>query len=712
MLIRTGALKTPRSRSAPVVPAMPASSVGARGSVLFDGVSGYYSYTKTNSWNFADGNWHVAVLTRTDITRSDFNHYYVSAGGQGSPNNVQLALINNKWTAIVQGSSGSQVTLTQPGTQARDYLWSVVVLQRNGTTLEILQCPLGGTPVSLGSTTWATPTAITPTSAQPITVGTRSSSPSLRYCWNPLSWMIKGQGALSVAQIQALAAGQDPSTLGVTLDVYTRFDQAVATLVDSSGNGNTATRNGTVYPRGGAPFSGLPLTISNDNIQGRVYQRSVGFTHKQITFSGNYADSPTGIEARIVSGSGAGTEILPWTPCSIPAAGQWQVTFTVPQGKNYVLEVRHSDTPSRFQRSLHHFGVGIILLYTGQSNAANQFVSGQTAFVAPPSFMFDGAIYNPDFSGYQDLRFQGFLNGAGVLQVINNLATALNIPIGVVNGATSGSPLTVGTINWLNYTNLSSPYQKFKTGLQAVGGDCEGILWFQGEADADNNVSRTVYEAALPTVVTQMRSEVGRSSSDLPFFCWVLGRRLSTEQGTWAAIRGAHSNLIDSMPNTYPIGGAFDLPMTDTLHYNAVGYARLGNRASQALLNRVLPASYPTAMRGGRIASASFSGSVVTVTVNLITGTALQGATGNTGITGFLVKNGSGVAQTITSAAIVGANTVELTLASPPATGWTVEYLATSVLDVTNLLYTNAAVIGISDTQTLPVLPTFTAITL
>jgi hypothetical protein len=41
-----------------------------------------------------------------------------------------------------------------------------------------------------------------------------------------------------------------------------------------------------------------------------------------------------------------------------------------------------------------------------------------------------------------------------------------------------------------------------------------------------------------------------------------------------------------------------------------------------------------------------------------------------------------------------------------------VEYLATSVLDVTNLLYTNAAVIGISDTQTLPVLPTFAVITL
>jgi hypothetical protein len=628
MLIRTGALKTPHSRSAPVVPAMPASSVDARGSVLFDGVSGYYSYAKTGSWNFPDGNWHVAVLTRTDITRSDFNHYYVSAGGQGSPNNVQLALINNKWTAIVQGSSGSQVTLTQTTTQARDYLWSVLVLQRNGTTLEILQCPLGGTPVSLASTIWASPIAITPTSAQPITVGTRSSFPAQRYCWNPLCWMIKGQDALSLAQIQALAAGQDPSSIGVTLDVYTRFDQAAATLVDSSGNSNTATRNGTVYPRGGAPFSGLPITISNDNIQGRVYQRSAGGSSKQITFSGNYADSPAGIEARIVSGSGAGTEILPWTPCSIPAAGLWQVILTVPQGKNYVLEVRHSDTPSRFQRSLHHFGVGMILVYTGQSNAANQFVSGQTAFVAPTSFMFDGAIYNPDSGGYQDLRFQGFLNGAGVLQVINTLAAALNIPVGVVNGATSGSPLTVGTINWLNYTNPSSPYQKFKTGLQAVGGDCEGILWFQGEADADNNVSRATYETALPTVVTQIRSEVGRNSSDLPFFCWILGRRLSGEQGTWAAIRGAHSNLIDSMPHTYPIGGAFDLPMTDALHYNAAGYARLGNRTSQALLNRLLPASFATGMRGGRITGATFSGNVITVTVDPVTGTALQGATG------------------------------------------------------------------------------------
>jgi hypothetical protein len=248
--------------------------------------------------------------------------------------------------------------------------------------------------------------------------------------------------------------------------------------------------------------------------------------------------------------------------------------------------------------------------------------------------------------------------------------------------------------------------------LQAVGGDCEGILWFQGEADADNNVSRATYEAALPTVVTQIRSEVGRSSSDLPFFCWILGRRLSTEQGTWAAIRGAHSNLIDSMPHTYPIGGAFDLPMTDALHYNAAGYARLGNRASQALLNRLLPASFATGMRGGRITGATFSSNVITVTVDPVTGTALQGATGATGITGFVVRNGSGTVQTLSSIVIASATTVALTLASPPAAGWTVEYLPTAVLDVSNLLYTNAPVTGINDPQTVPVLPTLATVVL
>lgn len=709
MLLRPGTLTAGRAvRARP--PAMPGSSLPARGAVLFDGVTGHYSYAKTGSWNFPDGNWHVAILTRTDVIRSDFNHYYVSAGGQGSPHNVQLALINNKWTGIVQGSSGSQVTLTQATTQARDYLWSVLVLQRNGTTLEVLQCPLGGTAVTLASTTWATPTGITPTNAQPITVGTRSSFPTQRYCWNPLSWMFKGPGALTAAQIQSLAAGQDPVALGLMSDVFTRFDSAAATLPDSSGNSNTATRNGAVYSRGGPPFSGLPLTIGNDTVQGRVYQRAVGGTARNLTFSGTYLDSPAGIEARVVTGSGA--EIVPWTPCSCPAAGQWQVTLTVPQGKHYVLEVRHTDDPACMQRSAHHFGVGIVLLYGGQSNAANQFVSGQTALLVSTAFMFEGALYHPDSGGYQDLRLQGYLTGAGVLQVISTLAAALGIPVAVVNGATSGSSLTVGSVNWLNFNDPASPYQKFKTSLAAVGGDCEAILWFQGEADADNGVARLTYETALPTVVTQMRAEVGRSPGDLPFFSWVLGRRLSGEQGSWAAIRGAQISLVDTIPQAFAIGGAFDLPMTDALHYNAAGYARLGYRAAQGLLNRLQPANNPTGMRGGRITGATFSGNVITVTVDPVTGTALQGGTGATGITGFVVRNGSGSVQTLSSAVIASATTVALTLVSPPAAGWTVEYLPTAVLDVSNLLYTNAPVTGISDPQTVPVLPTLAPVVL
>jgi hypothetical protein len=156
--------------------------------------------------------------------------------------------------------------------------------------------------------------------------------------------------------------------------------------------------------------------------------------------------------------------------------------------------------------------------------------------------------------------------------------------------------------------------------------------------------------------------------------------------------------------NIFFLGTPIDLTLNDQLHYIDAAYETLGRRFARAVLNKLLPGSFATGVKGAEPASVAVNGTDLDVTFTLTDGTALQGLTGATGLTGFVVKNGSGVVQTISATAIPSANVVRLTPASAPAAGWTVEYLPNAIVDTTNNLFTNATVDG--DSRGVPVLPT------
>jgi hypothetical protein len=148
----------------------------------------------------------------------------------------------------------------------------------------------------------------------------------------------------------------------------------------------------------------------------------------------------------------------------------------------------------------------------------------------------------------------------------------------------------------------------------------------------------------------------------------------------------------------------------DAYHPDTAGFIRIAKRQAQAVLNVLLPSTYTTGMKGASPVSATFSGSDITITFTLHHGTTLQGLTGATSLTGFVVKNASGVIQTITATAIPTPTTVVLTMATLPATGWTVDYIPNQYVDPANLLYTNASVIG--DTVGVPARPWTGAMTM
>ena len=138
----------------------------------------------------------------------------------------------------------------------------------------------------------------------------------------------------------------------------------------------------------------------------------------------------------------------------------------------------------------------------------------------------------------------------------------------------------------------------------------------------------------------------------------------------------------------------------------------MGKRIAQGMVNYYDPATWPTGVQGPVMSSASFSGNDITVTFSLSGASTLRGKTGASGLNGFVVKNGSGVAQTISSTAIPSAGTVTLTMASAPASGWTVEFLPDPQVTITNLPYGDLPCLGVTGNDTVPAMPGTVTLTL
>lgn len=672
-------------------------TVDARNSVWFDGVDDGYTYADSARFDFPDSDWFFATLVQ--LTVNSGTRYIASIGTQGANHNLQLYTTNTSnlatVTAQVRGATPAIIpvagaTLAQDG-------WYVVGVQRNGANVEVFTCPLNGTATFGTPLVFTTATAITPSGTH--WIGARSSSQANTWWQNNISYVVKGAGTLSAADVQALAAGTDPLNLGKSLDIYTRFDAADATINNSVvANNDPATRVSTPRTRGGPDWSGLGVRIDGVTTKswGRVWQRQGA--SRAITFTGTYRGSPSGLEARIIGNDNA--QVLGWTNCTPTGVGTWSVRLTVPQGlSDYILEVRHKDAQTVISRTFYPFGVGIVLLGTGQSNMNNMATSGsRTLDMRKHSLWTAGA--------FRDTRQTNLGCGFGELLFHFQANLGADIPVMMCNVSSSGSSLTAQPNGWQDTSG--TVWATFLNGLSAVGGDAEAILWHQGEADASAGVSAALYGSTFITVVSRMRSAVGRASGDLPFFTWVLGHAGTTQANpdNWRQIRNEHLTALTSIPNTKPIGPAFVLDLVDSLHYVTTqnGYPDLGCFDAQALLNYYLPGTYTTGMDGPFVTGAAISGNDIVLTFNLNNNSGLFIPLASPEpIDGLVVRNGSAVLQTVSSWSVTG-NQLTLTMASTPAAGWTVDYVPKDILrtsggayaitDNNNMLYGTNTVVG------------------
>lgn len=687
-------------------------------SVYFNGTDSHYVYPATAQWNFPNSDWSLGFLCNVTFGAAGILQHFVGVGTTASTNRVRIYLDNTTWVAQVSPTSGV-VTVTSSTPEASlapsasykvgDPRWMLIVLRRNGANLELVKCPMGGTATVLNSAVFTGASAITPLATFPPMVGVRTTDSTFldtTRVRNHIAYVFKMDSLITDTQMQNLAAGQTFAAAGVSPVILTHFSSAAATITNSgTGGSNTATRVGTPSSRGGAVISGMPVAIdaASDAVWAKVHNRAPGATSRSVSFSGTYTGAPSGIEARVISGEA--TAVTSWIACATPSAGVWNVTIpNIPQGGKYALEVRHKNNPANLARTTRPWGVGINIIIAGESLGDQQFNNGNatTAYDREMVTSYDTA------DGWYYSHLITATQGAGSGEILSALSNALNIPIGVFNGSSSGSRL-IGAGGWSN--PATAMHTKYLSALAAAG-DAEAIIWVQGANDAGfatatpAAVSQSAYQTDLEALIPVLRGyHTGFIPAQLPVFINPLGRTttvLTSATDNWRNIRNAHVAAVGNIANAHIGATLHDAALVDSVHPTVAAYNIIGRRQAQALLNYYAPGSFATGTRGAQPISATFSGSVITITFQLNNGATLRGLTGATGLTGFDVRNGGGVLQTISSTAIPTATTVTLTMAAAPAAGWTVDYVPLSAVDITNLLYTDAPVINIATNQTVP----------
>lgn len=401
---------------------------------------------------------------------------------------------------------------------------------------------------------------------------------------------------------------------------------------------------------------------------GRIHQRSG--TTGTITVTGTYTGSPTSIEARIVSdGTSTPLASFDWAvKVASPSAGTYSFSFTsVPQGGWYNVQVRFSND-TLVTATSNKVGVGVLFGLTGQSNAWYWFRTFGTA-TDPNSLV---RVYGNISSWAAPTKS----TMAGAVLFGNAIATALSIPVGVLDYASSGTSLYNG---WLPVSGTLN--RSFTDGVGALDDKLEAVVWIQGEQDAADAQTQLQYYTNLGTLFADWRSAFGQAS--LPIVLATLGKYTGAsynDADAQAILNAQIQKCADA--NIYRVD-RMDLALSDTVHHTAGGFETLGSRCARAALAAIgTVATY----RGPRISEVrQVSASAFDVILTHDMGTDF---TPTSGITGFRVLD-SGTPVTVSTAVRVSATKIRLTLASSPGSLPSVQYLYGIAPTVTGVVVDN-----------------------
>lgn len=356
---------------------------------------------------------------------------------------------------------------------------------------------------------------------------------------------------------------------------------------------------------------GASLSITSGAADHQVFQRA-GNGLGLIRLRGRSDENAEGrrVEAR-VTGARISRDARKWRPIGTVANGVWTGEVRdVPTGGPYELTLRVAGEGSTVVRDLF---VGDLWVLAGQSNMEGV---GDLVNVQPPSpfvHSFDqmdnwviaqeplhltlGAVDRVHWarSGGVPQRLTGPAlqkyiaarkKGAGLgLPFAVELNKQTGVPIGLIPCAHGGTSMD----QW-------SPDQKEKGGdslygamcrrIAATGGSVKGVLWYQGEADANPKLTGS-FPQKFEKFVARLRADLHQPA--LPFYFVQLSHTASTgDRESWNTIQEMQRAAEQVMPNT-GMAASIDLPLDDRIHVSADGHKRLGRRLAKLALIRDYP---------------------------------------------------------------------------------------------------------------------------
>ncbi len=209
--------------------------------------------------------------------------------------------------------------------------------------------------------------------------------------------------------------------------------------------------------------------------------------------------------------------------------------------------------------------------------------------------------------------------GAGMgLPFAIEMVTRTNIPVGLIPCAHGGTSMD----QWspaLKDREGESLYGSMYRRVQAAGGRVKGMLWYQGESDA-NAKAAPEFLQKFEGLVKAVREDF--KQPNLPFYYVQIGRHIDNSNGVeWNRVQVAQLRAENEIPNSGMVA-AVDLQLDDGIHIGTQDLKRLALRTANLVCHDLFPRikDYGEQKRGPRPLAAVYRDGIVRVTFSGVNG--------------------------------------------------------------------------------------------
>ena len=390
------------------------------------------------------------------------------------------------------------------------------------------------------------------------------------------------------------------------------------------------------------------LRVASGVANNQVFQRGPsgeGAIHLSGTVAGKKTNGRV-VLARLQGPDGLPVANFDWKPLSQVVKTRWDGDLNgIPVGGPYRLDIRLQDSPAIV--SFSDLLVGDLWILAGQSNMEGV---GDLVDVQPPSRLVHSfnmtdrwvlaqeplhtlvdatdAVHWPLNRDQVPEKWTGqkleqYLatrrKGAGPgLPFAVELAKSTDMPIGLLPCAHGGTSLA----QWdpeLKNQGGDSLYGSMLRRFREAGGSVKGVLWYQGESDA-NPAAAPLYEERFRKFVQAVRTDFNQPN--LPFYYVQIGRFANPAYPQeWNAIQVAQLHSESEIP-AVGMAPAVDLSLDDPIHIDTQDLKRIGVRLAKLACSDLFPrkGNCGAVKRGPRPVSALLTGNLIRVTFSGVNG--------------------------------------------------------------------------------------------